>query len=44
MEKKHGKAAPTFGVNNGASGSQGGNGNQEESIHMGHARNIPAQF
>jgi hypothetical protein len=42
MEQKHGKDAPTFGGNNGASGSQGGNGNQEESIHMGHTGNIPS--
>jgi hypothetical protein len=41
MEQKHGKDSPTFGGNIGASGSQGGNGNQEESIHMGHTRNIP---
>jgi hypothetical protein len=36
MEQKHGKDAPTFEGNNGGSGSQGGKGNQEESIHMGH--------
>jgi len=43
MEQKHGKVAPTFGGNNGGSGSQGENGNQEESIHMGHTGNIPSQ-
>lgn len=43
MEQKHGKVAPTFGGNNGDSGSQGENGNQEESIHMGHTGNIPSQ-
>jgi len=44
MEQKHGKDAPTFGGNNGASGSQvgNGNGNQGESIHMDHTGNIPS--
>jgi hypothetical protein len=37
MEQRHGKDPPLFGGNHDASGSQGGNGNHEESIHKGHA-------
>jgi hypothetical protein len=37
MEKRHGKDTPLFGGSCDASGSHGGNGNHEESIHKGHA-------
>jgi hypothetical protein len=36
MEKIHGKDPPLFGGNHDTSGSHGGNGNHEESIHKGH--------
>jgi hypothetical protein len=36
MEQRHGKDPPLFGGNHDASGSRGGNGNHEESIHKGH--------
>jgi hypothetical protein len=35
MERRHGKDAPLYGGNHEASGSCGGNGNHEESIHRG---------
>jgi hypothetical protein len=35
MEQRHGKDPPLFGGNHEASGSRGGNGNHEESIHRG---------
>jgi hypothetical protein len=37
MEQRHGKDPPLFGGINYASGSHGGNGNHDESIHKGHA-------
>jgi hypothetical protein len=35
MEQRHGKDPPLYGGNHEASGSRGGNGNHEESIHRG---------
>jgi hypothetical protein len=37
MEKRHGRDPSLFGGNHDVSGSHGGNGNHEESIHKGHA-------
>jgi hypothetical protein len=37
MEQRHGRDPPLFGGNNDVSGSHGGNGNHEESIHKGYA-------
>jgi hypothetical protein len=36
MEQRHGKYPPLFGGSHDAGGSRGGNGNHEESIHIGH--------
>jgi hypothetical protein len=36
MEQRHGKDPPLFGGSHDAGGSRGGNGNHEESIHIGH--------